>query len=269
MRIVNLIASFLALTCDFRLLALTTEMHARLPLELRNAIYNELLHDEVMDSLNFQADAWMDDYPKDIFHREEDMSAPIDIEAMHPEIAAELIRALHIKHDKLGTHRSSSVGKKLSTDYFGLGVRPSDVAIPAFTAWLDMRVEKAALIGQNFAPLLGLQQKWTKGFKLNITLYCDVLDSGLDFGQYVRVTRFDRNIYRCAQALRPIYSAAQARGATVKIIVEKQVGWYDTNCVDVSEKLDLDYSAWTKMIIESEREFLRGLKDFPITFVEM
>lgn len=176
-RIINLFDQRSALMrAQHNVYALTSAFHVRLSAELRCNTYDYMLDEETTTHLTRELAIRTSHYfaLRQIIHTwrqvPEAEDATLDFASMDQRVACEIVERFYEKV----THNGLSVQQLptyLEADLFEVGVRPCDAVLSAVDMHIDLDDTDISLNQWLFEPLLRPEQKWARGFKLNLSLH--------------------------------------------------------------------------------------------------
>jgi hypothetical protein len=156
------------------LLGLTSDIHAKFPLEIREITYKWILERNVLDLILCQASHDLASYPdppseKDLIyswglvsgrnHFDKEKSDywspvfPLELDSyVHREFAQELkIKALSMaRRNKV--KGSNNIPKFFTADFFDIGITASDIVFPRLEVVINLEEELPSYLGENFKP---------------------------------------------------------------------------------------------------------------------
>ncbi|KAF9739516.1 hypothetical protein PMIN06_001123 [Paraphaeosphaeria minitans] len=156
--------------------AFTSAFHDHLPAELRCNTYDFVLDDEATSIVSRDLAVRTKHYFKSLQGLQPCCHAgdfALNFAAMDPRVARELVDQVYskVKHGNLSIQQ---VPTYLEADLFEVGVRPCDAALSAMDIRLDLEDKDISLIHKLFRPLLQPERRWSKDFKLNLSLHMTI-----------------------------------------------------------------------------------------------
>ncbi|KAF2249587.1 hypothetical protein BU26DRAFT_320341 [Trematosphaeria pertusa] len=129
----------------------------------------------------------------------------IDLESIDKTVVREIITQIYTTNASSWVQSPEHIPAFLSADFFGLGVRPSNVSLSALTVRIVLETADPAAFGGQFERLLSTEQVWTGNFKLDIWLWMDSFGLGFIYNMMADALR----------ALRSMVKQTENRGGVV------------------------------------------------------
>lgn len=187
------------------------EFHARIPREVRDMVYNDLLDEDSMRKL-----CWIHfhyEYTRPEHARArvaENFPWVLQLGEASFVVAAEIIHRFYSRCQELGSDLDN-ISTFLHRGLFGYGVTASQVAIRNYSVYIEVQNGHSHLELFDMYSRDLLRQKWAKGFELLI--YIEYYPSGeLEARDYVY-----QLYWEIFQALNPIASFTMSRNTTFNL----------------------------------------------------
>ncbi|KAF2107986.1 hypothetical protein BDV96DRAFT_588061 [Lophiotrema nucula] len=230
------------------LMGFTTELHSRLPPEIRNAIYDELLDDDTIKKIKYHIERYLTCFQIDINPLRPEMLRvpflrPNLINAtMKAEIITQAISRSTIKTSIAGPF---DIVDFVSADPLGFGLTAAQLSIRALkvSGCMDQVVPEdmdLTTLSEDFSPLYNIN--WAPGATLQFDVEWEPLETTLKFFKGMRPspTLTADAVYPLITAFRPIARRLRDRGVTVSL----QLGIADMRDRNAGDHLHLSKAKW-------------------------
>ena len=224
----------------------TSEVQRRLPAELRNLIYEELVDEEFIESVVQQSNMPLNSYPLpnslDTVPDEKQVKNHVDIASYYPELAAEVLSIVFNKYKGLRVNDIALIGEFLTADFYGVGMTPAKSTISAFEVRINSQKDDVSTLETTFQPIIDAKQKWSTNFELTVMI--EYTSDRL----YGSVSWTADCFMDSIQALKPVRKAAEGRGAKVAVVAVMLCGRVK-EAVLVSDLFDSPKKSWESIVM--------------------
>ncbi|KAF2107989.1 hypothetical protein BDV96DRAFT_286609 [Lophiotrema nucula] len=210
----------------------------RLPREIRNIVYTHIFDDATLNQVAACSQPSLNKFPyNNLSSTRVQRPAFIEPGRVPREIAVEIIQQFYLSYKSMEVFKPKSIGNYLKTDFFGLGIKPINVPLSAFTISADLDASAVDgidswTVANDCKPVLEKANQNWKAFRLNITLTSRI---GFFFWRTPdHVERLTKKLLAVLSALKLVVRAAEKKGAKVTIKVESYDGW------DMQARVNMD-----------------------------
>ncbi|KAF2107990.1 hypothetical protein BDV96DRAFT_653200 [Lophiotrema nucula] len=212
--------------------AFTSQICTKLPLELRNQIYDELMDTETMYKIERSSRESLRDFPTcSTIQDKEDTPVIIRPHLVYPQFANEVVARFFEGYKYFGVQSPRDIGPFFNTEFFGMGLKATETPLSALrvTGYLDQDdwdFINIATLAKDFEPLLAQNVRKWEDFKLTVVLVSKA---------YLLLDETDRNVlatrlHEVLQQLKRFIEISRMEKGSLKILLETRYG-YDKSLV--------------------------------------